>query len=92
MKRLLLAVSCLTPLLWGDPAEAQLFGGGGGVIVCANCYDQTTGIASDVLTAANWVTRLAHMVTTIENVITVWQMLSGLTNVNAMAAILNSSA
>jgi hypothetical protein len=92
VKRLLLAVSCLTPLLWGDPAEAQLFGGGGGVIVCANCYDQTTGIASDVLTAANWVTQLAHMVTTIENVITVWQMLSGLTNVNAMAAILNSSA
>ncbi len=69
-----------------------MFGGGGGVIVCANCYDQTTGIASDVLTAANWVTQLAHMVTTIENVITVWQMLSGLTNVNAMAAILNSSA
>ena len=44
------------------------------------------------LTAANWVTQLAHMITTIENVITVWQMLSGLTNVNAMAAVLNSPA
>jgi hypothetical protein len=78
------------------PASAQLGflggGGGGGAVFCTNCTDEVTTVAADALEAANWVTQLAHMVTTIENVITVWQMLSGLTNVNAMAAVLNSPA
>jgi Type IV secretion system proteins len=74
------------------PASAQLGFLGGGTVFCTNCTDEVTTIAADALEAANWVTQLAHMVTTIENVITVWQMLSGLTSVNQMTVILNSAA
>lgn len=96
MRRLLLAVSLLVPLVTAPvaPARAQLFGlgGGGSIVTCLNCTDEPSTLAQTAMEAGNWITQLAHMVTTIENLIIVWQMLSGLTSVNKMAAILNTAA
>jgi hypothetical protein len=60
-------------------------------IVCANCFDEPTALAENLITAANWVTQLARMTAQIEQQIAIFQQLSGLTNVNAMAAILNTA-
>jgi hypothetical protein len=60
-------------------------------VVCLNCTTEPTTIANDIAVAANWVTQLERMTTQIQEQILIFQQLSGLTNVNAMAAVLNQA-
>ena len=60
-------------------------------IVCANCTEELTAQANNVVVAANWVTQLERMTAQVTQQINIFQSLSGLTNVNAMAAVLNQA-
>jgi Type IV secretion system proteins len=62
-----------------------------GVVMCTNCSEEVTTLANDLAVAANWVTQLERMTAQIQQQILIFQQLSGLTNVNGMAAILNQA-
>jgi len=79
-------------LLSGLFVSVALFPGGARAqVVCLNCFDELTGVAENVVTAANWVTQLDRMTAQIQQQILIFQQLSGLTNVNAMVAVLNQA-
>jgi hypothetical protein len=92
MKRLLLACTALLGL--STAAEAQIPGlgsipglggiGGAGGITCSNCYTQMSG-------TANAATEILKMIAQIEQLISIFTMLSGNTNVNSMMAVLNTA-
>lgn len=93
LKRLLLAVCAAFPLTRAVLAQAQipglsipgLGGGGGGTVTCTNCYTQLSGVADSAL-------QVAKLIIQIEQLIQIFTMLSGNTNVNSMVAVLNSTA
>ena len=60
-------------------------------VVCLNCYDEPTAVLNAAAVAANWVTQLERMTAQIQEQILIFQQLSGLTNVNAMAGVLNQA-
>jgi hypothetical protein len=62
-----------------------------GVIMCTNCSEEVTTIANDLAVAANWVTQLERMTAQITQQIAIFQQLSGVTNVNGMATVLNQA-
>jgi conjugal transfer/entry exclusion protein len=61
-------------------------------VVCVNCFDEPTAVVQNVVTAANWVTQLERMTRQVQEQILIFQQLSGVTNVNGMATILNQAA
>jgi Type IV secretion system proteins len=71
--------------------QAHAVLGVGDTVVCTNCTDEVTTVANDVLIAAQWVTQLERMTEQIIQQINIFHSLSGLTNVNGMAAILNQA-
>jgi hypothetical protein len=62
-----------------------------GVVLCSNCTTEITSVADAAAVAANWVTQLERMTAQIQEQILIFQQLSGLTNVNAMAGVLNQA-
>jgi hypothetical protein len=97
MKWLLLCSAAFLPLT-SLPAHAQGAGAGGagdlGIgmpVACTNCTTELTTVLNNIAIAANWVTQLDRMTAQIQQQILIFQQLSGLTNVNAMVAVLNQA-
>ena len=82
-----LAFACAiaAPGLMARQAHAQA------AVACVNCTEELTTVANNVAVAANWLTQLERMTAQVTQQINIFQSLSGLTNVNAMAAVLNQA-
>jgi hypothetical protein len=65
--------------------------GGGAPVTCTNCETLAHTIVNDALITAQWVTQLERMEQQLQQQIAIFSQISGLTNVNAMAAVLNQA-
>jgi hypothetical protein len=61
------------------------------IVSCVNCTDEVTTVINDAAVLAQWATQIADMVNQIRQEITIWQQLSGLTNVNSLVTVLNQA-
>jgi Type IV secretion system proteins len=85
MRRFLLAAGCFTLPLLPHSVRAQAS------VLCVNCTDETTTVLNDATVLAQWATQLARMTQQIQQQIAIFQQLSGLTNVNQIATVLNQA-
>jgi Type IV secretion system proteins len=72
-----------------DQGANAAAGGVGAPVVCTNCETLLHSLLNDAAVAANWLTQLERMTAQLQEQILIFQQLSGLTNVNAMAGVLN---
>ena len=91
MARHALAFGCGTAILLAVPPTAHAVLGVADTVICTNCTTEVTSVADAAAVAANWVTQLERMTAQIQEQILIFQQLSGLTNVNAMVAVLNQA-
>jgi hypothetical protein len=72
-------------------AMAPAAAGAQQAVMCGNCAEELTAQTNNLAVLAQWSTQLARMGQQIQQQILIFQQLSGLTNVNGIATVLNQA-